>query len=167
MLLISNLRYMVGITFVIIIYSCNLPNDPIHSPKLDGVWFNFGHDKIYEEIVFYGDSIFYQSEYLNSCGNETYRLLNDTLFILDNKNIPSELFKPRVSFINDSLMILFNINAVDTFRKLMDIHNVSGLYNILEDYWERKEIYLQERSFMLDTSGVLIEEESIIEIKRN
>jgi len=165
MLLLKKLKNVLGFTFVIIICSCILPNNPIHSSKLDGVWFNFGSHKFYQEIVFYGDSIFYYSEFLESWGR--YRLVNDTMFVLDNENEPSQLFKPKVSLINDSLMVLFNENSVDTFRKVMDIREGLDRSKILEDYWERKESYLQEKFFMLDTSGVAVEEDSIIEIKRN
>ena len=151
--------------FIIIAYSCIQKNNI----NLNGIWYNYGNDRIYKEITFYDENIFYHDEFIKSIGNETYKIFNDTLFIFENDSVCSDIFKPQISIVNDSLIVLINNGHIDTFQRIVSLkeYDVIDIKRSIEDYSIRKDSIMKEIGLQPGDLENGFENDSIFKIRRN
>ncbi len=150
---------------IIIVYSCMSKNNIV----LNGIWCNYGTDRIYKEITFYDENIFYHDEFIKSTGNETYKIFNDTLYVFGNDSVCSDIFKPQISIVNDSLIVLINNDHIDTFQRIVNLieYDVIDIKRSIKDYSIRKDSFMKKIGLQPGISGDEFEMDSIFRIKRD
>lgn len=150
---------------IIIAYSCIQKN----KFNLNGIWYTCGDDRTYREMTFYDENIFYHDEFMKSTGNVTYEIFNDMLFIFENDSVRSDFFKPHISIINDSLVVLINNGHIDTFQRIVSLieYELIDIQRLIDDYSIRKDSIMKVIGVQPEDLENGFENDSIFKIRRD
>ena len=136
-------------------------NSPYKENILNGCWYSFNNDTLYQELCFTDSTCLFFYEEIEFFGPFKYAIDNDTLVLFYYKegNWFERDYRPRLVYINANDFLLEYKNELNLYSRintnhtsLNDINSDSLYYKYLHEFYKRKMKYLFKAGYDVDTA---------------